>query len=712
MSDISRLRLFLLSAMALFVELALIRWLGCEVRIFAYFKNLILIACFLGFGAGFFRARRQARLGTSLAVLMAVVAVVALPPRAGWEGGPQVATRALSNFYGSIFMGDLPAAPAVALGTFLLGLFWTASLFMSSSVVLFGYAQRIGADIDAFGPGRRLHAYSWNVAGSLAGILGFSLVSFLALPPLTWFLAVLGGTVPFLGGRRARGAALSGAVLLLVALPPQDGTIWSPYHKLEVELKPDGTRLVTVNGTGYMFMFPVGGDSSPWGRAGLDRWRLPHRLREHASRVLIVGAGAGNDVSAALQAGAVRVVAVEIDPEIYRIGRKLHPDSPYQDPRVSVIIDDARHFVETTRERFDLVVFSHLDAHTALSGYTNIRLDNYIYTVESFRNCRRLLDEEGALFVSFWITQDWVAARFAENLRLAFGEPPISYFVRDDRGVIQAYYVATGVPEVRARAREVGRQGNWAPDATAPPPPSTDDWPYLFVQARIVPTPMLLLAIPLLALCFVIVGLLLRQENAGARGLPLDRHFFFLGAAFLLVEVHNVSKLALVFGTTWTVNAWVISGVLLAILLANFLANRWPRLAGRRTAYGLLAASLVAGAVLRPGTLTTLPMGALWAVLLYTLPLLFAGLIFAASFRAAPDAPRALGSNILGSILGGFLELVSFTVGLSGLLFVAAGLYALSYPAGTGRARPERARPCFPVVAPRSRARSASMETK
>ena len=680
MGNPSPRRLFLLSGLALFVELALIRWLGCEVRIFAYFKNLILIACFLGFGAGFYRAHARARLGASLAVLLGIVAVVALPPRAGWELGPQIATRALSNFYGSIFMGDLPSAPAVAIGTFLLGLFWTAALFLASSVVLFGYAQRIGADIDAFGQEGRLRGYSWNVAGSLAGILGFALVSHLALPPLAWFLVGLLGTVPFLPGWRGRGAALAGAVFLVVALPPQAGTVWSPYHKLEVTQKPDGSRLVTVNGTGYMFMFPVGSESLPWGRAGVDRWRLPYRLRGHAARVLIVGAGAGNDASAALQAGAERVVAVEIDPEIYRIGLTLHPDKPYQDPRVTVVIDDARHFVETTRERFDLIVFSHLDSHTALSGFTNIRLDNYIYTVESFRNCRRLLDPGGAIFVSFWITQDWMATRFMENLNIATGQAPVSYFVRDERGVIQAYYIATDVPEIRALAAEIGRQGNWEPDAASPPPPpSTDDWPFLFAQKRSVPVPMLLLAVPLLALCFVVVGLMLRPEREAGRGWAPDRHFFFLGAAFLLVEVHNVSKLALVFGTTWTVNAWVISGVLLAVLLANIVVSVRPAWGRGLIPYGLLMASLIAGAVLRPGILTALPMGRLWAALLYTLPLGFAGLVFAASFRDAPDAPRALGSNILGSILGGFLELVSFSVGLSGLLYVAAGLYALSW---------------------------------
>ena len=45
--------LFLISAIALFLELAVIRWLSTEIRIFAYFKNLPLMAAFLGFGIGF-----------------------------------------------------------------------------------------------------------------------------------------------------------------------------------------------------------------------------------------------------------------------------------------------------------------------------------------------------------------------------------------------------------------------------------------------------------------------------------------------------------------------------------------------------------------------------------------------------------------------------------------------------------------------------------
>src|SRR4030042_2912894 len=51
--------LLLISSIALFLELAIIRWLSSEVRIFAYFKNLPLMAAFLGFGVGFFLHKKS-----------------------------------------------------------------------------------------------------------------------------------------------------------------------------------------------------------------------------------------------------------------------------------------------------------------------------------------------------------------------------------------------------------------------------------------------------------------------------------------------------------------------------------------------------------------------------------------------------------------------------------------------------------------------------
>ena len=64
---------------------------------------------------------------------------------------------------------------------------------------------------------------------------------------------------------------------------------------------------------------------------------------------MIIGAGSGNDVAAALRAGARHVDAVEIDPRINAIGRRFHPNQPYDDPRVSIHLDDGRSFVRQYR---------------------------------------------------------------------------------------------------------------------------------------------------------------------------------------------------------------------------------------------------------------------------------------------------------------------------------------------------------------------------
>src|SRR5215470_290787 len=53
--------LLLASFLTLFAELAFIRWIAVEVRVFAYFKNLALLLCFVGFGLGCALARQIPR---------------------------------------------------------------------------------------------------------------------------------------------------------------------------------------------------------------------------------------------------------------------------------------------------------------------------------------------------------------------------------------------------------------------------------------------------------------------------------------------------------------------------------------------------------------------------------------------------------------------------------------------------------------------------
>ena len=153
-----------------------------------------------------------------------------------------------------------------------------------------------------------------------------------------------------------------------------------------------------------------------------------------------------------------------------------------------------------------------------------------------------------------------------------------------------------------------------------------------------------------------------------------------MGAAFLLLETKNVVQFALLFGTTWFVNAFVFGGVLLSVLAAVAVSKR-VRI--RRT--GLLYAVLL-GAIavnwLVPGHallgLGTAPRLVVAVVLAFA-PIFLANLVFAERFRDTAKATAAFGANLLGAMLGGLAEYLSLVVGYRHLLLVVAALYAAAF---------------------------------
>src|SRR6478609_1555344 len=70
---------FLISALGLFLELLLIRWISTEIRIFAYLQNCVLVVCFLGLGMGCWDSRKRFALRDLLVPLGILVALLAVP---------------------------------------------------------------------------------------------------------------------------------------------------------------------------------------------------------------------------------------------------------------------------------------------------------------------------------------------------------------------------------------------------------------------------------------------------------------------------------------------------------------------------------------------------------------------------------------------------------------------------------------------------------
>jgi spermidine synthase len=403
---------------------------------------------------------------------------------------------------------------------------------------------------------------------------------------------------------------------------------------------------------------------------------------------LLAGAGTGNDAAGCLRNGAEEVTAVEIDPAIVAMGKQFHPEKPYADRRVSVVIDDARSQFATARGPYDLIVFCLLDAHTT-AAMANARLDHFVYTRESFKQVHRLLAPDGLLVVSFAATKLYIVDRLAGTLRTEFDKDPLVFLVpHNNYGFGAVMFVTGNLDMARERIAEqpqlaelVRKWSNeWTPEREISyrTEIATDDWPYLYLEYRCIPILMLVMT----ALVFLVLGVVRRVFDFPPLVQGWERmhiHFASLGAAFLLLEVQNISRAAVVLGNTWLVSAVVITGVLCMILLANLLVYLRPNLSTTPFFVALLASCLalyfidLAQFASYPFAVKLLVVGGLT-----TLPMLFSGVIFIRSLKETARKDDALGANLIGSLAGGLLQAITYLTGTRALLLLVALIYAIA----------------------------------
>jgi spermidine synthase len=690
---------FLISVLALFLELMLIRWIGTEVRIFAYLQNTVLIVCFLGLGMGCFVCHKPIRLTRSLAALLILTTILAVPVTRGVFARITDLLSVLSDFL--IWGAAISEGLWITVLRVGLGLSLVLVMMVLIWEVFVPLGQILGRSMDQHP--HTIRAYSTNVVGSLIGIWLFVGLSSFWLLPWVWLAVAAILTLPFLTSAKERFrqvGTLAGVVVAGVVAcyePNAMQVVWSPYQKLVLtnnvthRSKWSGDYLISVNNTCYQGIIDLSEGSAarqqvPEQLRGLSQYDIPAMLHDNPSEALLVGAGSGNDVAGALRQGCERVTAVDIDPAIIEMGREHHPERPYQDPRVTVVNDDARSYFANTDRQFDLIVFGLLDSHTT-TAMTNARLDHYVYTEESLRHVRSLLADGGVVVLSFEAAKPYIADRMGSCLQKVFGQEPIVFRIPPSK------IGWGGVMFICGDLNRVQKQLNAQPELAAlidkwkamepmqlagATEIATDDWPYIYLESRRIPNLYFLLA----GLLFVLFGYAryrLQTPVLGSRWTRGEWHFFFLGAAFLLLEVQNISKAAVTLGNTWAVNAVIISGILGMILLANLVTAWFPRLSLRLVGTCLIGCCLTLYWVdiADFGFLPYLPKAILVGAST-TLPLFFAGILFIRSFKDVERKDVALGANLMGSIVGGVLQSVSFIIGIKGLLLIVTALYLIA----------------------------------
>lgn len=422
----------LLSAAALAFEVLLVRLIS--IAEWHHFAFMIISLALLGYGAS----------GTVLAIarerLLAAFSLV-FPLAAGLFGISALAGFAVSQAI-PLNLLELPWDPRQ--------LWRLLFVYLVLAVPFLFAALAIGVAL-ARASERAGRIYSADLIG--AGIGALAVIGALfALPPadclkligaLGLIAAACGSWRP--GGRRAAAALLIAAPALALAWP--DG--WasprlSPYKGLSMALALPGARVIAkrssplglltvvespevpfryapglslnaaeepprqlavfTDGGGMTAITRFTGTLAPLAYLDLEPDALPYHLSRR-SRVAVLGAGGGGEVLRALYHRARRIDAVDINPQMIDLVRSRFADFAghlYQRPEVTVHVGEARHFIASSRRRYDVITLSSGQSFTAAAGGLHALSPGTLYTVEAFKSYLQALTPEGLLAVSFW----------------------------------------------------------------------------------------------------------------------------------------------------------------------------------------------------------------------------------------------------------------------------------------------------------------------
>jgi Spermine/spermidine synthase domain len=655
-----RARTFFVSFTILFFELLCIRWIPSYVRYLSYFNNFLLLASFLGIGLGMLSARRERFWFAPFPVLVALLVVIIAKTKF-----TLIIDSTQVLYYG---IADQQSAQAE---NFLV----LPIIFGMVTLCFIPLSRSFGKLFSQLKP---LTAYTYDIIGSLAGIAAFSAISYFSLPPLAWF-SILGILVLLLSAKRTvLFVAIVMAAILIEVGQLQVGAYWSPYYRIILHpVRPNG-YFVDVNGSGHQAMIP---------------WQYKEPFYKEIYRIfgsgsfhhaLILGAGTGSDTSLALAHGVDSITAVEIDPTIYQLGAKFNPDKPYSNRHVHVVINDGRSFLQNITGHYDLIIFALPDSLTLTSNNTNLRLESFLLTQDALAEAKTRLTSNGLIVLYNYYRQDWLVQKLSDMVGNVFNQEPLvtSYGGLGRAATIMAGPRLATLPKgefgayherpVPANSRKLGiiSQG-YIPLNSATP--ATDDWPFLYLQDHSFPT------IYILGLAMVAVYALIGTATFAPRKTlrRFDWHMFFLGMAFMLLEVKSLTTFSLLFGSTWLVNSLVFFAILSSVLLA-IVVNRHFKFKRISLFYLLLFGVLLLNILLPLDALllsNPIIRYILASVLAFT-PIFLANIIFTNSFRDSETADIAFASNLLGIMVGGGMEYFSMVFGYRLLLIPVIVFYA------------------------------------
>lgn len=129
-----------------------------------------------------------------------------------------------------------------------------------------------------------------------------------------------------------------------------------------------------------------------------------YRLNKNP-KVCIVGVGGGMDILVALGNDSREITAVEINPAMVHLCRERYAEKTnniFNDPKIKWIVNEGRHFLASTNEKFDIIQMSGVDTFAALASGAYVLSENYLYTTDAIKDVYDRLSDNGIYTVSRW----------------------------------------------------------------------------------------------------------------------------------------------------------------------------------------------------------------------------------------------------------------------------------------------------------------------
>jgi len=642
-------KLFFISFASLFLEIACIRWFNSNVVMLSYFSNFVLLACFLGLGIGMLLVFKKTDFIVLFPSIFLILCVIF------WK----VIIRLTVNSDISVYFTASGFAKGVPL--YNASAWWFLPvIFILATIMFISLGQEVGRAFSGIKP---LVAYIVNICGAIFGVGLFTAISFFNSSPLVWFVIAFLCLLPFFFKKRLFyfNVFMLIIAIVFIAMISQEA-IFSPYYRIDVV----GRNLI-VNGIPHQKMVDINKES-------VNTYNLPYNLIKKPKKVLILGAGTGNDVAVALKRGAEKIDAVEIDPMIIEIGN-LHPNKPYQNKKVKIFNDDARAFLKKSDEKYDLIIFALIDSLTVFSQFSSVRLENFIFTKDAFEDVKKHLTADGVVVIYNQFRKIWLVERLSKMLEETFGRKTIVYN-EQEKEHFAVLFNGQGIEKINfpIQAELFPKQkvplfltSNYQIKST------TDNWPFLYLKNPAIPVHYIIV----IGMILFFAALLVLVSSDVSYG--INNHFFFLGAGFMILETSAIIRMAMLFGSTWIVNSIVIIAILIMAFFATYFTNRFSP-DNNKKFYIYLFLIIAANILIPLKTFLIFPfyVKVVLSSLLLFLPIYFSGVIFATSFSKSENPPSSLGSNLIGSMFGGCLEYIALKYGYGSLMFILLGVYLVS----------------------------------